>query len=274
MVYRGRFVHPELGKSLVEQNSWGAYLGTANPTVRYVKADGSIGTFELPEGCFCVPLTVAAAALKEGDTFALAGLKGWDGGPTPPPPPPPPPDPDPTTVAFPKNFGISFGIPGAYVKQADGSHVASGTFSIRVTKLASSEIPPLEDIMANLFVPAAKVEAFGLPLGFLQVPAQQVQGAAGGVGDHDWIHTILTRLCEMGPGLPEPANHAAALVCWFLKGRLAQGAGPATALPPVVLTALRLVCQYAYLLPNPYGSILSLLCRFVPVKGGAPCAGC
>ena len=37
MEYRGRFHHPERGRSVIEQNSWGSYLeGGGNPPVRYV----------------------------------------------------------------------------------------------------------------------------------------------------------------------------------------------------------------------------------------------
>lgn len=83
MVYRGRFVHPLRGRSVIEQNSWGNYLeGGGNPPVQYVKEDGSVGTFVLPEGCFCVELSVAAQSLADQDTFVLAGLTGWeDSGP-------------------------------------------------------------------------------------------------------------------------------------------------------------------------------------------------
>lgn len=89
MLYRGRFVHPRRGKSVIEQNSWGDYLKGPNQ-VEYVKPDGSVGTFTLPMGCFCVELAVAARALTERDTFAMAGLKGWEVDPVPPGPNPPP----------------------------------------------------------------------------------------------------------------------------------------------------------------------------------------
>ncbi len=87
MEYRGRFVHPRRGRSVVVQNSWGDYLGSANNKFEYRAADGAVRTEELPEGCFCVELNVAARALAEGDTFVLAGFTGWDA--TPPPPAPP-----------------------------------------------------------------------------------------------------------------------------------------------------------------------------------------
>lgn len=74
----GAFTHPVRGRSVVIRNSWAAYLGTSRPAVRYVKADGTEGTFELPLGCFCTTLGVFADMLSQGDSFAFAGLKGWE----------------------------------------------------------------------------------------------------------------------------------------------------------------------------------------------------
>lgn len=81
MCYRARFVHPTKGRCVVEQNSWDDYLGSSNNTFQYVAADGTTQTETLPMGCFCVELATAAAALTERDTFALAGLKGWEADP-------------------------------------------------------------------------------------------------------------------------------------------------------------------------------------------------
>lgn len=97
MEVRGRFVHPTRGRSVVIQNSWGDYLGSSNAKVKYRTADGSVKEEALPQGCFAVELNVAARGLAERDTFALAGLAGWEA-PTPPPPPPPPPPPVPGEV--------------------------------------------------------------------------------------------------------------------------------------------------------------------------------
>lgn len=94
MEYRGRFVHPRRGRCVVEQNSWGGYLSGPD-SFEYVAADGSTRRQTLPEGCFCVELSVAAQALTERDTFVLAGLTGW-AAPAPPPEPPTPPVPPPT----------------------------------------------------------------------------------------------------------------------------------------------------------------------------------
>jgi len=92
MVYRGRFVHPTRGRCVLVQNSWGAYLEAAgNRTVRHTADDGTTNTFELPEGCFCVPLAVTQEALNAGDTYVLAGLTGWAADPDPLPPKPPTP---------------------------------------------------------------------------------------------------------------------------------------------------------------------------------------
>jgi hypothetical protein len=77
MLYRGRFIHPRRGKCLVEQNSWGGYLKGPDE-FEYVAEDGSVKKEKLPEGCFCVELSVGAAAVSERDSFALAGLTGWD----------------------------------------------------------------------------------------------------------------------------------------------------------------------------------------------------
>lgn len=72
MLFRGRFLHPQRGKSVVIQNSWGGYLSGE----RFIEATGR-GKVHLPEGCFAVPLDVAGAMCSQGDTFALAGLRGW-----------------------------------------------------------------------------------------------------------------------------------------------------------------------------------------------------
>jgi len=78
MCYRGRFVHPARGRCVIEQNSWGDYLERGgNPPVHYVSSDGSVRTFVLPEGCFCVELDTASRSLAYGDTFVLGGLSGW-----------------------------------------------------------------------------------------------------------------------------------------------------------------------------------------------------
>lgn len=78
MEFAGAFTHPARGRSVVVRNSWADYLGAGFRPVRYVKADGTEGTFELPPGCFCTTLGVAADMLAQGDSFALAGLKGWE----------------------------------------------------------------------------------------------------------------------------------------------------------------------------------------------------
>lgn len=124
MTYRGRFIHPTRGKSVIEQNSWGGYLGGPS-TFKYVADDGTTKTAELPEGCFCVELSVAAQALSEDDTFVLAGLTGWAVAPPPdptppvPPVPPIPPGPSPT--------------PGNFV--ADLKLILPGGFSFPITGL-------------------------------------------------------------------------------------------------------------------------------------------
>lgn len=271
MLYRGRFVHPTKGRSVVIQNSWGGYLRGPD-VIRYVAADGSTKTAKLPEGCFAVPISVAAEAIREGDTFALAGLTGWGGdGPTPPPDNPPGPE----SVMFPKNFGISYGIPGAYAKQPDGSYVASGTFSIRVTKLAADELPPLEDTMSNLFVPARNVEVFGLKLPKVVVPAAKVEGAAEPPGPAggpvDVIVPVLRKLAEIGAKMDPPVKQIAEVVLYLLDRVDPRVFGDVAGLN--LKDALRLACQVAPYLPAPYGTLLALACRFLPKGGGEPCPG-
>lgn len=93
MAFRGRFVHPTRGKSVIVQNSWGGYL-RGSREFQYVAADGATKAGTLPEGCFCTTLAVAGRMCAAGDTFALAGLTGWEADPAPvPPSPPPPPSP-------------------------------------------------------------------------------------------------------------------------------------------------------------------------------------
>lgn len=77
MGLRGRFVEPDVGPSVVDQNSWGDYLGSANRTIRYVGADGKVYTKDLPQGCFAIKLDVAGEMASQGDTAALAGFRGW-----------------------------------------------------------------------------------------------------------------------------------------------------------------------------------------------------
>lgn len=95
MSYAGRFVHPTRGKSVIVQNSWSDYLGSANRRFKYLDEAGAVKEEELPEGAFCVELSVAAQAVRQGDTFVLAGLAGWEAAPPPDPVPPVPPQPMP-----------------------------------------------------------------------------------------------------------------------------------------------------------------------------------
>lgn len=270
MLYRGRFVHPRRGKSVIEQNSWGSYLGSSNSTVEYVKADGTVGTFTLPDGCFAVELTVAAQALAERDTFALAGMSGWVG-PVPPVPPDPGPIPGPETTV--KGMGISLAFSGWTNGNKPGS-VANVTGTAKIT--AAAEPPPesTEQFMASITIPVPDqpVEVFGVKLG--KVPAHVLKGTTNdlpnAVGAFD-LTSLLRRLCQFGPNLPEPLNHAAALACYFLPP------GPVAAeLKGLNLRdVIRLVCPYVHLIPAPVGPILSLVCRFAQSpKESAPCSGC
>lgn len=77
MAARGKFVEPDLGRSVVIGNSWADYLGATNNQIRYVAADGSTKTIELPPGHFATSLATWGGMLGQGDSFALAGLTGW-----------------------------------------------------------------------------------------------------------------------------------------------------------------------------------------------------
>lgn len=77
MAGRGKFLEPDVGRSVVIGNSWGDYLGSANATIRYVDADGTVKTIDLPPGHFAVTLATFGGMLKQRDSFALAGLTGW-----------------------------------------------------------------------------------------------------------------------------------------------------------------------------------------------------
>lgn len=94
MTFRGRFMHPIRGRCVVIQNSWGSYLGGDSKFTYLDGGESKVG--QLPEGCFCTTLAVAARMCAQGDTFALAGLRGWETTPPTPPAPPVPPQPDPT----------------------------------------------------------------------------------------------------------------------------------------------------------------------------------
>ena len=78
---RGRFTHPSKGKCGVIQNSWNAYLSipaAEDRFIEYVDIDGSVKTEELPEGCFATTLDVIDGMMRQQDSFAMAGFKGWE----------------------------------------------------------------------------------------------------------------------------------------------------------------------------------------------------
>lgn len=74
MTIRGRFMHPQRGKCFVIQNSWGSYLSGDN-VIPHVEGRGAV---TLPEGCFATTFSVVDRMVKQQDSFALAGLKGWE----------------------------------------------------------------------------------------------------------------------------------------------------------------------------------------------------
>lgn len=71
MEVRGRFVRGGR-KYFVIQNSWGDYLTSENNVVEF---DG--GQEELPEGCFATTIDVVDGMMRQGDSYAYAGLAGW-----------------------------------------------------------------------------------------------------------------------------------------------------------------------------------------------------
>ncbi len=74
MCFRGRFVHPERGKSFVVQNSWGNYLASGDP---YISVKGKAEKMTLPEGCFAITEKDADGMCRQGDTFAASAFKGF-----------------------------------------------------------------------------------------------------------------------------------------------------------------------------------------------------
>lgn len=77
----GRFRHPQKGKCGVIRNSWGGYLSVpseADRFVDYIAADGTNQKMELPQGCFATTLDVIDGMCRQQDSFAYAGLKGWE----------------------------------------------------------------------------------------------------------------------------------------------------------------------------------------------------
>lgn len=77
MATRGRFVHPDRGRSVVIGNSWGDYM--PGGTLRFVdpKDGGKVKTVQLPPGHFACKLSEWAGMLAQRDSFTLAGLTGW-----------------------------------------------------------------------------------------------------------------------------------------------------------------------------------------------------
>jgi len=75
MLLRGRFIHPSRGKCFVIQNSWGGYLDGTGSDVIDVQGRGNV---ELPQGCFATTFNVVDYICRQQDSFAAAGLKGWE----------------------------------------------------------------------------------------------------------------------------------------------------------------------------------------------------
>jgi hypothetical protein len=74
MTLRGRFIHPLKGRCFVVQNSWGDYLKGGDNTLR---VEGRCETVRLPPGCFAITERDADLILRQGDSFAVSGFKGF-----------------------------------------------------------------------------------------------------------------------------------------------------------------------------------------------------
>lgn len=77
MGVRARFVHPNRGRSAVIGNSWADYMNTGPRQVDYVAESGTVKKFTMPPGAFAVTWDVLDYIARQGDSFALAGLTGW-----------------------------------------------------------------------------------------------------------------------------------------------------------------------------------------------------
>lgn len=75
---RGRFVEPDRGRSVVKGNSWGSYLTDGNDTIRYIDVDGGVKEMKLPPGHFAITWDTWGEMLSQSDSFAMAGLQGWE----------------------------------------------------------------------------------------------------------------------------------------------------------------------------------------------------
>jgi hypothetical protein len=73
-----RFFHPKYGRCVVVRNSWGDYLKAGFRKVSFVDKDGTTKQFDLPPGSFCTTLNVAAGMVAQRDSWALAGVAGWE----------------------------------------------------------------------------------------------------------------------------------------------------------------------------------------------------
>lgn len=199
------------------------------------------------------------------NTAALIARFVGSAPPTPPTDPPTTPNPP---IMLPNAGGISFQRNVPWKK--DGNRwITSGTYSMSVTALSPADAPPpdLEPILGTIFVPRQPVEAWGIRLPGVGVPAHTLQ-TGGDVANTpnaiDW-QTILRQLCAYAPNLPQPFNHAAQLVCWLLQSQAPRNAATGD--------IIKLICQYRQFFPEPVKSILALVCRFYPAQTG-PCSGC
>jgi hypothetical protein len=111
---------------------------------------------------------------------------------------------------------------------------------------------------------------------------------SGGVGETTLVIppqvlVVLQEACAFINTLPTPTNVWAQLaesvlktVCSLLPPMGTIGAGQSVtirALPPWLIPALKFLCQFAYLIPAPYGPLIATLCTILPAQA-KPCGGC
>lgn len=215
--------------------------------------------------------------------FDLSGLqkalKDVGGGRLPdgpqPPAPPTPPLPPPT----PAQQLVFITLPNVGVKDSGGRVIAyypAGRYAARLEPRNATlapepdpnDIPHLEPLVSNLFIPPTPVEFFGAKIPGLKTEGTFVNSAAQApMGDltddifNNVLLPVLRSLCAIAPQLPAPVNHLAMFLCYFLPSEGTM-ASPAQAVN--ILSILRFICQFAPLIPSPYGKVIQMACSLIP----------
>lgn len=217
------------------------------------------------------PNGVDVATLK-ADLAKIGGGQIPPVDPTPTPPPTPP-TPGPTPATNLKGMGISLAFNG-WTNGLNPGSVAQVTGTAKVTASAAEEPPQWEPFMSNIVIPSAPVEWFGVGVPGLKTRPAVVAGGdtpPAGLDILDLLLPLLRQLCTIAPGLPQPVNHLAGFLCFFLppEGRKATAAEAVN-----ILGILRFICQFAAFLPAPYGQLIGFACGLLPASAAGPCAGC